>query len=340
MYEAFFGLRERPFQLTPNPRYLFLNPGHREALATLRYGLSSSLGITLLLGDAGTGKTTLLHAALNAEQRPDHRYAVLNNPTLAPADFYEILSEAFGLPHTSGSKGRFLLAFERDLIERHNAGGRTALVIDEAQTLSHELFEEIRMLANLETATAKLVNLVLVGQRELAARLNDPSLRQFKQRIVLRCSLPPLDHYWTAAYIAARLQVAGGEAGKVFTRDAVSAIFEASRGIPRVIGVICENALLAGYASQRKPIDRSIVTDVCRDLDLPADGRPAREEGALPNDEFAADERPAPPEPPRPRRRASRLWFSSRNKAPQPEPAAEDAEAPSVDDRSRMFRFF
>ena len=340
MYLAFFGLRERPFQLTPNPRFLFLNPAHREALATLRYGLSSSLGITLLIGDAGTGKTTLLHAALNAEQRPDHRYAVLNNPTLAPADFYEILSEAFGLPHTSGSKGRFLLAFERDLIARHNAGGLTALVIDEAQTLSHELFEEIRMLANLETPTAKLVNLVLVGQRELAVRLNDPSLRQFKQRIVLRCSLPPLDHYWTAAYIAARLQVAGADAGHVFTRDAVAAIFEASRGIPRIIGVICENALLAGYAAQRKPIDRSIVTDVCRDLDLAVDGRPPREDSAVPEEEFVAEERPAAPEAPQPRRRASRLWFASRSKEARPERADEDTETPRGEDRSRMFRYF
>ena len=245
----------------------------------------------------------------------------------------------FGLPHTSGSKGRFLLAFERDLVERHNAGGLTALVIDEAQTLSHELFEEIRMLANLETATAKLVNLVLVGQRELAARLNDPSLRQFKQRVVLRCSLPPLDHYWTAAYIAARLQVAGADAGRVFTRDGVAAIYEASRGIPRIIGVVCENALLAGYAAQRKPIDRSMVADVCRDLDLPLDGQPPREASSAPDRGFAGEERPAPDEP-QPRRRASRLWFSSRNRAPRPEPPAEDSEASSAAGPPRMFRFF
>jgi general secretion pathway protein A len=340
MYLAFFGLRERPFQLTPNPRFLYLSPAHREALATLRYGLSSSLGITLLIGDAGTGKTTLLHAALNAEQRPDHRYAVLNNPTLAPAEFYEILSEAFGLPHTSGSKGRFLLAFERDLVERHNAGGLTALVIDEAQTLSHELFEEVRMLANLETATAKLVNLVLVGQRELAARLNDPSLRQFKQRIVLRCSLPPLDLPSTASYVAARLRVAGASPLDVFTKEAVVAIYKASRGIPRTIGVICENALLAGFAAQKKPIDVAVVADVCRGLDLPADGRPARDAIAPPDEEFAAEERPAAPEAPQPRRRASRLWFSSRSGEPRPEPAEGDAETPIVDDRSRMFRFF
>ena len=209
MYEAFFGLQERPFQLTPNPRYLFLNAQHREALATLRYGLVSSPGITLLLGEAGTGKTTLLRAALHAERRAEHRYVVLSNPTLSPADFYEILADRFGLPDASGSKGRFLLAFERDLLERYRAGGLTAVIVDEAQSLTHELFEEIRLLANLETATAKLVNVVLVGQPELADRLNDPSLRQLKQRIVLRCTMVPLDLESTASYIATRLQVAG-----------------------------------------------------------------------------------------------------------------------------------
>ena len=338
MYKAFFGLSEPPFQLTPNPRFLFLDPGHREALATLRYGLTSSLGITLLLGEAGTGKTTLLSAALHAERRPEDRIVVLSNPTLAPADFYEILADRFGLPH-SGTKGRFLLAFERDLLERHRAGGLTTLVIDEAQSLTHELFEEVRLLANLETATAKLVNVVLVGQPELADRLNDPSLRQLKQRIILRCTLAPLGLKWTAAYIAARLRVAGGSPTEVFTKDAVGAIYEVSRGIPRIIGVVCENALLAGYAAQKKPVDRSIVADVCADLDLRANGRPHREDGALPNQDAAAAERPVPDEP-RPRPAASRSRFSSRSKESRLQSAEEGSEAPVVEDRTRMFRFF
>jgi len=359
MYEAFFGLHERPFQLTPNPRFLFLNPRHREALATLRYGLSSSLGITLLLGEAGTGKTTLLRAALHAERRPGHRHVVLSNPTLSPADFYEVLADRFGLADACASKGRFLLAFERDLLERHGAGGLTALVIDEAQSLTHELFEEIRLLANLETSTAKLVNVVLVGQPELAVRLNDPSLRQLKQRVVLRCSLAPLDLQSTASYVAGRLRVAGGSPLGVFTQDAVVAIYEASRGIPRTIGVVCENALLAGYAAQKKPVDVAIVADVCRGLDLPANGRPLYEDDVLldgdaaradqntarpdqnaarPDDDAAGQERPAPEEP-RPHRGAFRFRFPSRTTAPRPEPAAKDPDAQVADDRGRIFRF-
>jgi len=280
MYEAFFGLRERPFQLTPNPRYLFLNPCHREALATLRYGLTSSMGITALVGEAGTGKTTLLRAALEAEKRPGRRYAVLTNPMVTSADFFQMLAEKLALAFAPVSKGRFLLDFERDLLERHQLGEMTAIVIDEAQSLTFELFEEVRLLANLETETAKLVNVVLVGQPELADRLNEESLRQLKQRVILRCTLQPLDLQSTAHYIASRLRTAGGVGGQVFTKEAVHAIHVASRGIPRTIGVICENALLAGYGAQRKPVDRSLVADVCRDFDIAVagNGRPPVED--------------------------------------------------------------
>ncbi len=351
MYEAFFGFRERPFQLTPNPRFLFLNSAHREALATLRYGLTPSLGITVLVGGAGTGKTTLLRAALQAEQGPERRHVVLSNPMLSPADFFEILAEKFDLPHTSGSKGRFLLAFERDLLERHKTGGQTALVIDEAQCLSREMFEEVRLLANLETETAKLMNVVLVGQPELSDRLNDVSLRQFKQRVVLRCTLPPLDLESTASYIASRLRVVGAAADQVFTREAVRAIYEASHGIPRTIGVVCENALLAGYSAQRKPVDRSIVIEVCGGLDVPLNGRPAHEEGAVadrdaiapgrdataPDREAAEPARPVPPE----RRARAHFWSSSRPAERRPEPArAADAETAETPGRKRMFDFF
>jgi general secretion pathway protein A len=337
MYEAFYGFRERPFQLTPNPRFLFLNSSHREALATLRYGLTSSLGITLLVGEAGTGKTTLLRAALQAEQGPACRHVVLSNPTIGPADFFEILAEKFGLPHTSGSKGRFLLAFERDLLARHGTGAKTALVIDEAQSLSLEMFEEIRLLANLETETAKLVNVVLVGQPELSDRLNEPALRQFKQRVVLRCLLPPLDLESAASYIASRLRVVGAAADDVFTRDAVRAIFEASSGIPRTIGVVCENALIAGFSAQQKPIDRSIVVEVCGGLDVPVNGRGAVEHVAAPE--------PDAEEPPRqaPLTRRARVQFWSPSPRGGSRPASDGvagSEATSARGRGRIFDFF
>jgi len=338
MYEAFFGLRERPFQLTPNPRFLFLSAGHREALATLRYGLSSSPGITLLLGEAGTGKTTLLQAALNAEQRPTHRNVVLSNPTLTRSEFYEILAEKCGLPHAAASKARFLLDFQRGVLERHGAGGVTAIVIDEAQSLPHELFEEVRLLANLETPTAKLVNVVLVGQRELADHLNDPSLRQLKQRVSLRCSLAPFTLGETASYIATRLKVAGADAAGVFTKDAVQAIYEASGGIPRTIGVVCDNALLGGYAAQRKPIDPPIVADVCRDFDLPGNGGPPREHVATPGP--PAESRPVPPRRATSEAEPVKVRWATTEK-PVPAPHEDDEEhVPIAAHRARRFWFF
>jgi general secretion pathway protein A len=286
MYEAFFGLQERPFQLTPNPRFLFLSPRHREALAMLRFGLASSSGITLLVGEAGTGKTTVLQAGMTDERHPADRHVVLSNPTLTRAEFYEVLADGFGLPATE-SKARFMADFRRDVVERHRAGGSSALVVDEAQALPDELFEEVRLLANLETPTAKLVNVVLAGQPELAHRLNDPSLRSLKQRVSLRCRLAPLDLPETASYIATRLRVAGADPAGVFTKDAVVAIHEASSGIPRTISVICENALIGGYGAGVKPVGRSIVADVGRDFDLPVNGdAPA----ATPRDAAAHEE--------------------------------------------------
>lgn len=269
MYEAFYGLTERPFELTPNPRYLFLTPKHREALAHLRYGLSGQRGITLLLGDAGTGKTTLVRAALAAEQRAENRYVLLANPTLRRHEFYEFLAAGFRLgDQAAQSKTRFLFDLQRDLQDRHARGGATSLVVDEAQSLPFELLEELRLLVNLETATVKLLNVILVSQPELAERLNDPALRQLKQRISLRCELGHLDLRETAAYIAGRLRIAGANVSEVFTRDAVLAVDEYARGIPRVISVVCDNALVAGFALGARPVGAAIVHEVARDFDL------------------------------------------------------------------------
>jgi general secretion pathway protein A len=270
MYEKFYGLRERPFDLTPNPKYLYLTGSHREALSNIQYGITGRKGITLLIGEAGTGKTTLVRAALEAVVGPYIRCVYVNNPVLTREEFYEFLAPKFGLSErASASKARFLSELEDAVIGRHRAGGVTALVIDEAQSLPHELLEEVRLLANFETATEKLLPVVLTGQPELAARLEHEALRQLKQRVALRCDLAALDIRETAAYISGRVAIAGGDSTQMFTREAVQTIYERSRGIPRTISVICDNALLTGFASGMKPVGSNLVLEVCRDFRLP-----------------------------------------------------------------------
>jgi len=269
MYENFFGLKERPFDLSPNPRFLYVTGPQREALANLRYGLTTPRGLTLLLGEAGTGKTTLVQTALGELSGDQVECVLLSNPTLTRAEFYEFLSTAFRLDaDTVASKARFLIALRRHLEERQRAGKLTALILDEAQSLPYELLEEVRLLGNIETPTTKLLNVVLAGQPELADRLNESSLRQLKQRISLRCELRTLDFPETAAYIAGRIRIAGGRPADIFSREAVSAIYEASAGVPRTINVVCDNVLIGGFARQVKPITCALVRDVMADFDL------------------------------------------------------------------------
>ena len=284
MYETFFGLRERPFELAPNPRFLLLTGRHTEALGNLEYGITGRKGLTLLLGEAGTGKTTVIRSALQKWQRAGHLVAYINNPTLTRDEFVECLARAYGLgPDAASSKTRLLSALTQLVMRRHGEGRITGLLIDEAQGLSDELLEEIRLLANIETTDAKVFPVVLAGQPELALRLNGIHLRQLKQRIALRCVLSPLDLQETAAYIAGRIRLGGGVAGQLFTREAVMAIHEHSRGIPRVINVICDNVLLAAFATNRRSASREMVEEVCRDFDLvsPDNVQPAAERSAL-----------------------------------------------------------
>jgi general secretion pathway protein A len=269
MYEAFYGLKERPFELVPNPRFLFLTSRQREALSNLQYGLTTARGLTLLIGEAGTGKTTLVQAALADPAAAGVRVVLMSNPTLTRAEFYEFLARAFALTEAAGaSKTRFLFELRRELQERHKAGILSALVIDEAQSIPYELLEEIRLLSNIETTTTKLLNVILAGQPELSDRLNDTSLRQLKQRISLRCQLKPMELNETASYIAGRLRIAGGRPELIFTREAVGAVFQSSGGLPRTVNVICDNALIGGFAAQVKPINAAFVDDVCRDFDI------------------------------------------------------------------------
>jgi type II secretory pathway predicted ATPase ExeA len=269
MYEAYYGVRERPFDLTPNPRFLLLTGKHREALSNLQYGLMSRRGLTVLVGEAGTGKTTLIRAAVGEFEARGAVIAYLNNPTLTRQEFCEFLTGAFRLdPAVAHSKTRLLSELAVALEKFRASDVLTGLIIDEAQALPDELLEEVRLLANIETATDKLLPIVLAGQPELADRLNQPSLRQLKQRVALRCQLNGLESRETAEYIAGRIRIAGGNSVLVFTRQAVESIYAHSGGIPRLISVICDNALISGFAANRRPVSRDIVEDVCRDFDL------------------------------------------------------------------------
>lgn len=279
MYEQFFGFRERPFDLAPDPRFVVLTDAHREALSNLEYGITSRKGMTLLVGEPGTGKTTMIRAAVDRtmDKQTSRVHCVhLNNPTLSRAEFNEMLAVRFGLTaRATQSKAAMLLELEALLVDRRSRDETTVLIVDEAQSLPPELLEEIRLLANIETNQEKLLNLVMAGQPELSARLNDPSLRQLKQRVALRCELRPLAAAETAAYVTGRIRKAGGEGPKVFTADAVGLIHERARGLPRAINVIGDNALVGGFAANEKPVTRRIVAEVCRDFDLGATFEPA-----------------------------------------------------------------
>jgi general secretion pathway protein A len=269
MYESFYGLSERPFDLTPTPRYLLLTATHREALTNLEYGIVARRGVTMLIGEAGTGKTTLVRAVLNRYRTNNAKCVCLTNPALTRSEFLQFLARGFGLSGDAEvSKPVLLAELEQRLVEYRDSGTLVALLVDEAQSLPSDLLEEIRLLVNIETETEKLLPVVLAGQPELADRLNDRGLRQLKQRVALRCTLAPLDLHETAAYIASRIRTAGGDPARSFTREAVSLIFKRSRGIPRTINVVCDNALINGFAANQRPVGRKIVVEVCEDFDL------------------------------------------------------------------------
>jgi type II secretory pathway predicted ATPase ExeA len=342
MYEAFYGLAERPFDLTSNPRYLFLTNTHREALGNLTYGITAQKGIVLLLGEAGTGKTTIIRAAMERQRGPEAVLVHLSNPTLSREEFYEFIAGGFGLPPSASlSKVRLLAQLNTSVTQHLAAGGLAALIVDEAQSLPHELLEEIRLLSNLETPGGKLLPVILAGQPELAERLNDTSLRQFKQRIALRCQLRALDLREAAAYIAKRIRVAGGDSVTIFTREAVVEVWRHSRGIPRIISVICDNALVNGFAVDRRPVGADIVLEVCRDFDLIGeDVAPVMAEDRQDEPQIRPAETPPPPAHPKahviPHPRA--LQTGSLFGLSQPDPP--EAQAVNAPPRRKRFLFF
>jgi general secretion pathway protein A len=296
MYERFFDLRTRPFELTPDPRFLLLTAQHREALSSLEYGLAAAKPLTLLVGEAGTGKSTLLRAALASERCRHVTCVTISNPTLTRDEFLRTVALRFALgEEATQSKAVLLELLEAQLRVQRARGGIVALIVDEAQRLSPELLEEIRLLGNIETAEEKLLPLVLAGQPELGSRLEQPEFRQLKQRVAIRTSIVPLTLDETATYIAHRITVAGGAPSRVFTQEAVGAIHDAAAGIPRSVNVICDNALLTGMALERRPVDRRIVAEVCHGLSLgPGDPAAPPPAGAV-----AEEDDPADPSTPR-----------------------------------------
>ncbi len=266
MYLEFYGFAEKPFNVTPDPRFLYMSAHHQEALAILTYGVRERRGFIVLTGEVGSGKTTLVHTLLDRLE-PTVRAAYLFNTSLSQADLLRYVVEDFGVPTQATAVGDLLSDLNAWLIDRLVRGENSVLIIDEAQNLSPELLESVRLLSNLETSKEKLVQLVLVGQPELNLTLNHPSLRQLKQRISLRYHIPPLTRTETLDYIVQRLRIAGAK-GTVFTGRAIDEISGYSRGIPRLINILCDNTLLIGYANQSRMVDADAVIEAVRDLDL------------------------------------------------------------------------
>jgi general secretion pathway protein A len=268
MYESHFGLQRRPFGMTPDPSFLFQTPTHREALATLTYGILQEKGFIVLTGDAGTGKTTLLSRLLRRIPSEKAVFSLVLNPTLSADEFLESALIDFGIAEVPSSKVRRLLTFQQFLTTARSAGKICVLVADEAQKLSSEVLEEIRLLTNFENAERKLLQIILAGQTELRNTLNTAELRQLKQRIAVRCELHALSNSEVAQYIYFRWARAGGEQPPPFEEAAIEAIADAARGIPRVVNALCDNALTSIYGMGDASVTAAHVQQIARDLDL------------------------------------------------------------------------
>src|SRR6267378_2955250 len=268
MYKKFFNLRENPFNINPDPRYLFFTPSAQEALAGLTYGMQTRKGIVLLTGEVGTGKTTLLNKLLDWLHRMQAATAFIFNTQLSASELFDCILADFGIRPESCTKGGMLLRLYRWLLARHQAGELAVLVVDEAQNLSQQALEEIRLLTNLETPSEKLLQIVLSGQPELEEKLRHPQLRQLRQRITLRCRTSQLSLAETRGYIAERLHIAGANGEPVFSPEAIERICDYARGIPRVINILCEHALINAYVDQQKPVPAQIIDEVAREFEL------------------------------------------------------------------------
>lgn len=269
MYKDFYGLKRNPFDITPDPSFFFPTPRHNEALANLSCGIRWRKGFVALTGEVGTGKTLLLRCLLDLLRKVQIASAYIVNTRLTAAEFLRHMVNDLQVPTQSGDKAELLINLNKFLIQRCQRGSTTALIVDEAHVLDWDVLEEIRLLGNLETAEEKLLQIVLVGQPELDRNLDSPQLRQLKQRIMLRCKLAPLDTHEIRPYIESRLSLAGGKRESVvFSDRSIQLIYEYSNGIPRIVNMICENALVIGCAQQTHAIQPPVVEEVASDFHL------------------------------------------------------------------------
>ncbi len=296
MYSEFYGLVRPPFEMTPDPSFLYLGEAHREGLATLVYAVNSGKGFVMLTGEVGTGKTTLLHALL-AQLDSTTNSAFIFNPRLDPLGFFRMLFEELGVGPACESKAEYLLALNQYLIDKLAAGERVLLIVDEAQNLSAEMLEEIRLLSNLETPTSKLIQIMLVGQPELQELVDKPELRQLRQRIALRHHLRPFDADEIIEYVSERLAKAGYTGRGIFKKKALKELHAITGGTPRLINNICDGAMLLGYARQETTLGPDAIREVAHDL------------GLLEKDDVEDDNDPRSPKKPAKRRRRRMLRF-------------------------------
>jgi type II secretory pathway predicted ATPase ExeA len=266
MYKQFFGLTRNPFEISPDPFFYHPTPRHNEALANLHYGVGRRKGFIVITGEVGKNNVA---------------FGYVFNPLLPVVEFFQYIMADLGLPYAGRTKTEMLLDLNRYLIQRHARGLITALVVDEAQALRHELLEEIRLLTNLETSQQKLLQIVLLGQPELEMMLDSPELRQLKQRVSLRCQLQPLDEAQTRAYVLSRLERAGALAEPpIFADPALSKLYEYSGGIPRIINNLCENSMVNAFAREQRTVTPEMITEVAADFRLTGPSLP--EEVPLP----------------------------------------------------------
>jgi len=267
MYEKFFGFKEKPFDITPDPKFVYLTETHKEALAHLRYAIKEGKGFSVITGEVGTGKTTLVHTLLN-KMEESVRTAYIFNPVMDPDDFLNYICEDLGVKlDGSKSRGHSLSLLHNFLLNCYSQNERVFLIIDEAQSLDKKLLEEVRLLTNLETSKNKLLHVILLGQPELNKTLADSHFRALKQRITTRYHLSTLSLSDTKEYILYRMKKAGARNLSIFDNGAIKAIYKYSKGIPRLINIVCDNALLTGFAQEQSRITKPIIREVIKDLE-------------------------------------------------------------------------